>query len=254
MASKFTYSIASYNPSSGVTTTKDVSPNLSTVNPFATSGGKGKGIWYYYLVENDGAFDTLYNFNFDPTFNWYMCVSANGGLGAPYQANNGGGGGGGQIINVALTNLVQPSTIKLYPTGTNSDVTLTAINFIDGSLINLHPGLNGSKSTSFAINGAGGYGGNGTDLNRSVLGGAGGVSYGSGYQTVRDPATNTYNSVQNGDATTTFIPSLNSFGTDASVGSIQTTLSDNVACTIATAGKLNSGGNTSSVLFYCTPK
>jgi hypothetical protein len=254
MTSTFTYSISSYNPSSGITTTKDVSPTFSTVNPFATSTTSiSKGTWYYYLVENDGTFNTLYNFNFDPLFNWYMCVSANGGLGAQIKANNGGGGGGGQIINIALSEQVQPNTINLYPVGTNSDTTLTSINFIDSRVINLYPGLNGSTSTSYAVNGAGGYGGSGTDLNSAVLGGAGGVTYGFGYQTVKDKDDHKYKSVLNGYDGTLFIQSLNSFATDATVGSVKTTLSDNVACTIATAGKMNRGGNTSSVLFYCTP-
>jgi hypothetical protein len=264
--------------------------NFSLYNPIASV--QPTGIWYYFLIKNDGFTDTLSNISLSSGFTWYMCLAANGGSGglqSKFYSFGGGGGGGGQALNVILdtsiTNIpitqivLQPisdDTTKLTsftcvsPFTTTSPTTnsTTGISISAGTYF-LYPGLPGGNGGITIGNGGGGGSQNNYEPDSKspdigVIGAAGGGGtvpgpYFTGYFSNTKQTSSDYTYTNNFAQYTT--------ASGLSGGNIKINFSDGITYnsyqTIGYGSSIGgngssthspgSAGNGAFVMFYCTP-
>jgi hypothetical protein len=219
--------------------------SATTYNPLSISPSSLQPLnWYYYLIKNDGVFDTLTNITLDPGYTWYMFLTAPGGSAG---GSNNGGGGTGQIINVKLNvntnnttaisklylhpynNINIPSSIPVQTFTTNTSF-ITTNSTLGAGTYNLYPGTCGSKSEG----GDGGSLNTGTnDIDPGCIGSAGGGGKPSG-MTFTGYRSDTYNNKYS----------------SGSGDSITFTFSDGLKGSVI-AGNMGFAGNISQVMFYC---
>lgn len=251
--------------------------NYSLYNLLAP--GQPKGVWYYFLIKNDGSTNTLSNISLSSGFTWYMCLAANGGSGGPQSkqsSSSGGGGGGGQVLNVKLdtsiTNIpitqivLQPisaDTKNLTSFTCNSSFTTTnssqGITFEAGTYY-LYPGTQGGSGSDSGIPsyGGGGAGGSANNPNPTpdigVIGAAGGGGSTPGYY---------YTGYLNNTQQTSYSKFSTPFAeyTPASSvgGNVAINFPDGLTGAVSIggqrpngSGKPGSAGNGAFAMFYCT--